>query len=62
MCSKMLLEVTVFLNDVHHELEDVEDDDHDVIHDVIPPLSCKVVMKKLRMAKLKAPKGRKMTV
>ena len=48
----MLFEVAVFLNDVHLELED---DDHDVIHvDVgIPPLSFKVVMKKLRMTKLK---------
>ena len=44
----MLLEAAVFLNDVHLELED---DDHDVI----PPLSFKVVMKKLRMTKLKGP-------
>ena len=55
----MLLEAALFLNDVHLELED---DDHDVIHVVIPPLSFKVVMKKLRMTKLKVLNWRKMTV
>ena len=46
----MLLEAAVFLNDVHLELED---DDHDDVVAVIPPLSFKVVMKKRRMPKLK---------
>ena len=59
MSSKMLLEVAVFLNDVHLELED---DDHDVFYVVIPPLSFKIVMKKLRMIKVKVLNGRKMTV
>ena len=47
MSSKGMLEAPFVCNDVHLELED------DVIHVVIPPLSFKVVMKKLRMTKLK---------
>ena len=60
----MLLEAAVFLNDVHLEREDddyLEDDDYDVIYLVIPPLSIKIVMKKLRMLKVKV-NGGKMTV
>ena len=59
MGSKMLLDATFSCNDVHLELED---DDHDVTHVVVPPLSFKVVMTKLRMIKLKGLKWRKMTV
>ena len=56
---KLLFDATFSCNDVHLELED---DDHDVIHVVIHPLSFKVVMKKLRMTKLKGLSWRKMTV
>ena len=62
MSSKMLLKAADSLNDVHLELED---DDHDVLHVVIPLSGCvsfKIAMKKLRMTKLKVLSWRKMTV
>ena len=63
MSSEMLFEAAILLNDVHLELEgELEDDDRDVVHVVIPPDRFKVVMKKLRMTKLRVLNWKKMTV